>query len=302
MSLSSARKGRPNNARNEDENLGDRLRVVGNFRDTIHEIVGVGVDYDTFFVRVELVAGREAPISANLDENLAIEDGTTVPRGALSVYRWELIQVVDGGREFEVAAEYVVAQDAPVLDLVRAPIASEAEIAEAVAWEPPEPAPPAPIVFKTIARQPGDSFLGFAIGSHEQQRIDLAARWTVLGFHVPSPQVVGKLKVSVDFVSFCGRMRVRVFDAAGESLLDINMSSDEERFDHVRLPAGDYLLALRPSSSLTGTGSYYYRNARTLTNLPEKPRLDEVLWPNEDSFMEGNAPRCGVPHVLFSSR
>ena len=301
MSLSSARKGRPNNARNEDENLGDRLRVVGNFRDTIHEIVGVGVDYDTFFVRIDLVAGRESPVSANVDENLALEDDVTVPRGALSVYRWELIQVVDGGREYEVAAQYVVADDAPVLDLIRAKVASEEEIAAALAWEPPAPLPPAPIVYRTLSRQTGDSYLGFSIGpTHGQVRVDLPAKWTVLGFHVPSPHVIGRVKASVDFPSFCGRMRLCVFDTSGNALLDVDMNSDEEKFDQIRLAAGDYLLALRPSSGITGTGSYYYRNARTLNALPEKVLLDEILFPEEE-FWEGNV-RCGVPTVFFSSR
>ena len=306
-SISSSRKGRRNLERDEDVAVleSNRLRIVGDMRETIHDLVGPGVDPETFEIRVDGVASREREVSASLDETLAVEDGATVPRSAFPVYRWELLRNVDG-QEVEIASRYIIADgETAVLDLVKAPIATEAEIAEAVAWQPPAPPQPAPRVYGTIPRQANDaaSYLGFAIGpTHGQVRIDLPARWTVVGFHVSSPQVVGKLKVSVDFVSFCGRMRVCIYDAAGESLLDINMSSDEERFDHVRLPAGDYLLALRPSSSLTGTGSYYYRNARTLTNLPEKPRLDEVLWPNEDSFMEGNAPRCGVPHVLFSSR
>ena len=299
MSLASARKGRPNQARNDDESLGDKLRVVGNFRDTIHELVGLGVDPETFAVRIDLVAGREPAISATLDDTLTMEDGIHVSRGVFPIYRWDLLQYVDG-QELERTSRYIVADgETAVLDLVNAPIASEAQIAEAVAWQPPAPAPPAPIVFKTIARQPGDSFLGFAIGSHEQQRIELPAKVTVAGFHVQSSQVVGKIKVLADFNPFC-QMRVQIFNAAGESLLNLEMRKDEMRFDQIRLPAGDYLLALRPSSSLTGTGSFYYRNARTLNALPEKVLLDEILFPEEE-FWQGNA-RCGVPSVFFSSR
>jgi len=306
-SISSSRKGRRNLERDEDVAVleSNRLRIVGDLRETIHDLAGPGVDPETFEIRVDGVASREREVSASLDETLAVEDGATVPRSAFPVYRWELLRNVDG-QEVEIASRYIIADgETAVLDLVKAPIATEAEIAEAVAWQPPAPPQPAPRVYGTIPRQANDaaSYLGFAIGpTHGQVRVDLPAKWTVLGFHVPSAHVIGRVKASVDFPSFCGKMRLCVFDTSGNALLDVDMNSDEEKLDQIRLAAGDYLLALRPSSGITGTGSYYYRNARTLTNLPEKPLLDEVLWPNEDHFMEGNAPRCGVPFVLFSSR
>ena len=138
--------------------------------------------------------------------------------------------------------------DAAVLDLDRARIASESEIREALDFEP-EPVKAAPALipnYKRLERQPGDSFLGFSVGSGDE-RIKLAKGVTIRAFHLPSSMVIGRIRVSLDFRPMQNSyVEVSLYDAMGNRHLLIERTSPEVQFNQVRIPEGDNMLVLTP--------------------------------------------------------
>ena len=85
-----------------------------------------------------------------------------------------------------------------------------------------------------------------------------------------------------------------------DSLLDVEMVGNETKFDQVKLPQADLLLAFRAPTAIEGTGSYHCRNSRVVASLPTKPDLDALLWSESDQL--GPEVRCAVPAFNFSSR
>lgn len=108
-----------------------------------------------------------------------------------------------------------------VLDLNRARTATESEIRDALDYEPEPVKPPAPVapVYKRIERKADDaaSYLGFALEPGERIPVKLAAAWTVVGLHLASPQVIGRIAVSLNFPPQSGSyLELSLFNASGD--------------------------------------------------------------------------------------
>lgn len=149
MSLASSRRGRPNNRRDSDADLApNTIRVVGSFRSEIYASLGE-LPSGVFEILVDCVSSPDVGEFIELDDTLSIPDDTTIERGPIPVFKYQLFK----NRTAMLGDGYVVLDDnSPVLDLNHARIASEQQIAEALGWERPARPKPAPVVYRQIPR------------------------------------------------------------------------------------------------------------------------------------------------------
>lgn len=311
-SIASSKRGRPNSAKNEEY-----VTIVGDFRPYIHAWWDERpTDYaaernkvrdrmrhplpeeSVFEIELDCLSTSNWSEVVELDETLSVPKSTQLKRGAINVFRYTLMTF---NRQTVVAHRFVVADnDATVVDLVSARTASESEIRAALEVgaesdevdDAPEPAP-AP-TFKRLERNEGDSRLGFTIGKPERQ-IRTAPRWTTVGFHLASPQIIGRIGL-LSVVR--GSLEIAVFNAAGEKLIHADrFTNNIASFDEVRIPAGDNLLAFR--GVVEGQGSFNYPNSLVLVGeLPERPNLDAIL---AGPCANSSDYRCAVPVFQFGA-
>lgn len=305
-SISSAKKGRRNVTRGGDsELLPNEVRCIGNMRSLIYSAKGEAPD-DTYAIEIDCLSSPEPSVFVDLDEKLCVPEDTFVERGlGPQVYRYRLSCGRWPKEVFEVA--YCVHEgDENVLDLRTARVASEDEVRAALDFEPEPVKPPAPVApaFKVIPCKAGDaaSRLGFKIEPSEHLPVKLSPGFTVIGFHLASPQIIGRIQTSLTFAPHSNAyVELSVFDAAGDRKLYIELTSPTARSDQLRLEAGDHMVVMRcVRGAIEGSGSYKYPNSRVLAELPERPLLDNILWEQSDQL--GPEVRCAVPCFEFTSR
>jgi len=321
-SIASSKRGRPNTARDDDY-----LTVVGDFRSVIYKWRGweeqpqssvtdsaaqrermreemqLTAD-EEFELRVDCMSRKDYEAPIELDrETLGVPAGVKISRGPVGVYRYELFRV--GVIRFSLEERFLrIEDDAETLDLVSARNATEAEIRRALNWTPPppepEPAAPEP-TFNRLPRSADDpcSYLGFSLGKNERDIRCLPGHWAAVAFNLASAQVIGHVSVSLEFQSN-DLMELRLFTATGVCKLQLELRGDR-KFDQVRLPAGDLLLAFRCAGPMEGRGSHAFPHSRLIRTLPEKPDLNSlVLWPQPDTE-EITGVSCAVPVFTFGS-
>jgi hypothetical protein len=303
MSLASNRRGRLNNRRDSDADLApNTVRVVGQFRCEIYATLGE-LPSGVFEILVDCLSSPDVGEFIGLDDTLSIPDDTTIERGPIPVFKYQLFK----NRTAMLGDGYVVLDvNSPVLDLNHARTATEQEISEALGWErptPPKPVPAPSPAYKRVDRQPNDnaSYLGFRIQPGEQRPIKLAAGWTCVAFNLPVAQIVGRLDVSLNFPPASGSyLELSLYDAAGERRLFVEMTSPETQFNQVRLDAGDHMIAFRcVRGAIEGSGSYRSPNSRVISTLPEHPVVDSILLHQSEQL--GPEVRCAVPAFHFAS-
>lgn len=303
MSLASSRRGRPNNRRDSDADLAlNTIRVVGSFRSEIYASLGE-LPSGVFEILVDCVSSPDVGEFIELDDTLSIPDDEAIERGPVPVFKYQLFK----NRTAMLEDGYVVLDDdAAVLDLNCARIATESEIREALAFEPEPIKPPAPVapVYKIIPRTADDvaSRLGFRIEPGEHLPVKLAAAYTVVGFHLPSAQIIGRIQTSLTFPPHSNAyLELSVYDAAGDRRLYVEMTSPTIQLDQLRLEAGDHLLVFRcKNGALEGSGSYHHPNARVVASLPTRRDIDTLLWGDQSDMAPGI--RCAVPCFEWTSR
>jgi len=290
-SLASARRGRPNGARNDDH-----ISIVGDFRDLIRDwqreqrdarrpwLIDASAD-----LQYRLLEGEQQPEYTltidginklaeyeviQLTDDLRIPDGTRIKRAPVTCYRVELTCESRG----KMIDSRCICIDADQLtaNVLEAPLADDSQIAEALNWRPPAPvAPPAP-VYRRLARQPGDSALGFTLGKDERP-IRLSAPITWQAFHLASAQIVGRLSIALDISPLVSPKPVlRLFTADGTQVLEVELANANMRFDAIRLQPGDHLLVIGSQSSLEGRGCQL-QHSGSCAELSERPQLDNLL-------------------------
>jgi hypothetical protein len=175
------------------------------------------------------------------------------------------------------------------------------------AVEPVEPPkPPAP-VYEQIDRIPGDnaSYLGFQCGSSQAKPIIILNHWYMFATHLASPQVISRLGVSADIdLDFHGTtLEVAIYTPQGTQLFRREMHNSNERFDAVKLPASDLLIAYRSQSGCNATGQYdNFEHYCTLAELPAVPLLDELILSPKSDGPKRFPGQCAIPTFKFSSR
>lgn len=305
-SISSTRKGRANALRSDDAAIWDdgKIRVVGDFRQAVYEALGqtprsegeIQVDLDS-------MSSQEVGEVIPLDDTLSIPQDLTIVRDVVGVYRYRLSGT--WGRSLLEERYIVIGEDDRVLDLIKSRTATEQEIYSALHFEPPREFKPQPVlpVYARIERKPDDnaSFLGFTVG-RDDKKIKTAPGWTIQPFHLPTAQVVGRVKISLEFRPLeSDSLELAVFTAYGDRLLHIQMAAPEQQFDAVRFPAGDNFIAFRSPSALAGMGSYRSPNSTLTNTLLDRPSLDALLWPDCKPDVAPNLEPA-VPKFEFSAR
>jgi hypothetical protein len=180
--------------------------------------------------------------------------------------------------------------DVTSLDLIAARTATEAEIGQALDYEPPVEAPkpkPQP-TFARISRETDrtSSRLGFNVGPEPKKDVVVGDhRWTAIAFHLSSPQIIGALETSLGPCEQASQtLLVKLYDASGNLLLNKHMTKSRIQFDQQALSAGDYIVFWKAPTNCGcyGTGSVRQPLTRTFYTLPETVLLDEILSTTSD--------------------
>jgi hypothetical protein len=291
-SISSSRKGRPNEARDSDNIL-----LTGNFRATIRdwqkswpnppsdELAYRRLDEqqpDEFTLTVDCMnKAYEAESIALVDRQIPAE--TKIKRGPVDTYRVTL----DAGRQRLLDRHIVIAAGELTVDVTEAVEATNEQVDAALSWtpEPPKPAPAPKPVFTRIPRTPDvqASYLGFQI-SRDERAIRTLGRFSWAAFNLSSPQVVGRVSVSLTIPPLSEpKPKLLIFDAFGRPVLAVELSSNAVQFDQVQLPSGDYLAILDSPNAIEGYGSRQ-PHAGVVSELAETPILDDLPRKSDATF------------------
>jgi len=303
-SIASSRRGRPTGAKDSDF-----VTIVADFRPTIHscwrERFGELPDPGEIFeLQVDCLspADRWWNEKIQLDATLAVPKDSKIPNGPIPVFCYTLTN-----RSGVIDERHIVAgEDTTTLNLISARTASEEEIHQALHWTPPEREEdyeqPSEPTFKRLERTEGDSasYLGFSLGANDRAIRLSPGRWTVVGFHLVTPQVVGRISTSLAFQGH-DRLDLRLFNSCGTRVLHLELNG-KICFDEIRLDAGDYLLAFRCAGPMEGRGGYNYPHSRVIPDLPERPLLNDiVLWPARSNEPDEVLGQCAVPAFHFAT-
>jgi len=330
-SIASARRGRPNDARNEDyyELVGDFTEIVSAWRVEQGEAPSIltaghyleqrqrerlrslvaddeAEPRDTFILYITPF-GDGTITEIELDADYRIPAGTKVPRVNPPAYG-SILTCPTKNRNVTGDFSFTFEGDGPI-DITKLTPLSDDEIRATLraiqfAETAPEPAPPAPS-FERIARTAGDpcSYLGFVIGTPERD-IQLSNRWTYVAFNLPAPAMIGSLTSSIHFPhDYDYRVRVLIFDTFGAKVLETELTKNgRTRFNHTRLESGDYLLVFGGCSlKLGASGSYNAPHSGLLARAPEKPLLDTLLKQEAMTDVFGDVIEVGLPQFRFEA-
>ena len=169
-SIASSRRGRPNAARSDEyfEITGDFTAAVAEWRRSQDDDEA----RQEMTLRVGCVSDGCDETNVTLLPDCSIPPETKVRCGPTSVYGYTL---ESAGSEIDSRCVWLDGSEEQPINLCEAAWASFAQVSAARDWKP---APPPPPTYKRLPRQPGDSFLGFAVGSGAESIKLAPGGWT----------------------------------------------------------------------------------------------------------------------------
>jgi hypothetical protein len=243
-----------------------------------------------------------------------VPPGITIPEGTYALC------VLDLENDLEMLPRRIHVAGEESVDLAQLPDLGDVQMASLTAQRAVEPVAPRAPSLHRIPRMPHDSGvsrLGFTIGDASQE-IRLVSAWFWHALYLPRPLMVGAIEAPITLLDKDSFVTFHAYDFAGNKILDADLKKRSNgtvraEFDHVRLKAGDVLVAwhARAGFGSSAQGSYPTDSGIFGRDLPERPLLDALVSrarsgvdEMEMSIMSSwnGAPRkIGMPQFRFAA-